>query len=311
MSSAPAGGRGLMRAALDIVADNWTILMLRELFMGARQWSDFTIWLNIPPATLNARLKQLVRAECIAKDQASRGGAPSYELTEKGRDLFPVQMAMREWQLRWHPREGAWVTPWVHACGHPLRCHTVCHACGKTLQASEIKLSERSPTLSRAGASTHQSRVSSVTGPDRRSSSLQAARVIEIWGDRCSTLIMTALLRGRRKFDEIDHWTGLPPATLARRLRKLQMLGLVHMRLYQERPDRYEYYPSVAGSDLFAPTLELYRWAERWLARQSGPFATHTTCGQPLVADLLCQHCNGPVSLDNTQLDPSVMARVG
>jgi hypothetical protein len=53
---------------------------------------------------------------------------------------------------------------------------------------------------------------------------------------------------------------------------------------------------------LLAVTLQLYRWAERWLTQERQPFATHSLCGQPLVADLLCQHCGGLVHLGNTRL---------
>ncbi len=261
------GRRSLIRAALDIVADQWTILILREFFIGASQWSDFTNALNIPPATLNARLKQLVRSGCVVKRALPPNGAPGYELTDKGSQLFPIQMAMREWQLKWDARPGAWVTPWVHACGQPLRCHSACHACGKDLRASEISLVDRPVTFVQASGSEHNRRLYSVAGVDRRSSNPQPGRVIEVSGDRCATLIMAALLRGCKRFDEIERWTELPPATLSQRLRKLQILGLVHTRLYQERPDRSEYYPSPAGWDLLELTLALYQWAERCLAK--------------------------------------------
>lgn len=303
-------GRSLIRAALDIVADYWTILIFRELYIGARQWSDLTSWLSIPPATLNERLKQLVKVGCLTRQRIVGSRVLAYELTERGIDLFPFQMAAREWQLRWHAREGAFVTPWVHECGLPLRCHTVCHACGKEPGPAEIRLVERSATLYDTSTAPRARRLSSVRETDGRSRGMQAPRVVEVWGDRCATTVMAALLRGFQKFDEIESWTGLPPATVAQRLRKLQILGLVHTRLYQQRPDRYEYCPSPSGWDSLAATLQLYRWAEKWLARTSRTFATHTVCGQPLVADLLCQSCQGLVCLSNTHVDPQGLKKV-
>lgn len=296
-------GQSLIRAALDIVADHWTLLVFRELYMGARQWSDFTNWLNIPPATLNQRLKQLVRTGCVTKQSASGASGSSYELTEKGGALFPFQMAAREWQLRWHPREGAFVTPWLHECGAALRCYTVCHSCGREPKPGETQVVERSVVLPETGTRPPPPRrVSSLVNADGRSKGRQIPRVVEVLGDRCATTVMAALIRGHQKFEEIQTWTGLSPATVAQRVKKLQVMGLIHSRLYQQRPDRYEYFPSPSGWDLLAVTLQIYRWAERWLAPESRPLATHSVCGQPLVADLLCQHCGGLVHLASTRI---------
>lgn len=134
----PRKGRSLIRAALDIAADQWTLLVLRELYMGARQWSDFTAWLNIPPATLNQRLKQLVETGCVAKHSVA-GSTSIYQLTEKGVDRFAFQMAAREWQLRWHPRGGAFVTPWVHdADSAALQNSVPCLRQGASLARSSL-----------------------------------------------------------------------------------------------------------------------------------------------------------------------------
>lgn len=295
-------GRSLIRASLDIAADQWTLLVLRELYIGARQWSDFTAWLNIPPATLNQRLKQLVKTGCVAKHSVAGSRGSAYQLTEKGVDRFAFQMAAREWQLRWHPRGGAFVTPWVHECGAALRCKTVCHACGTEPKPDEIQFVERSVLLRETGTQPQPRRLSSLMGTDGRSTGMQPPRIVELLGDRCATTMLAAMMRGHQKFEEIATWSGLSPATVAQRLKKLQVMGLIYSRLYQQRPDRYEYLLSPAGWDLLAVTLQLYRWAERWLTQERQPFATHILCGQPLVADLLCQHCGGLVHLGNTRL---------
>ncbi|AMN47682.1 hypothetical protein ACG33_11340 [Steroidobacter denitrificans] len=300
-------GRSLIRAALDIVADYWTILLCRELYIGARQWSHFMAWLRVSPVTLSIRLKQIVKAGLVKTTSNSGSAGPTYELTQKGIDLFPFQMAIREWQLRWHPREDAFVTPWLHACGQPLRCYSVCHVCGVEPKEGTIRLVEREATLYDTKTSPRYRRLSSRTATDGRSKGLQPPRVVELWGDRCATIVIAALLRECHKFDELERWTQLSPATLAQRLRKLQIMGLVYMRLYQQKPDRFEYHLTPAGWDFMLPTLQLFRWAERWLAGGSRPFATHLECGQPLTADLLCKHCNGPVRLDNTHVDPRVL----
>ena len=116
-------------AALDIVSDSWTILLLRELFLGSSTWGEFTQRLNISPATLNKRLKQLVDAGCLTKDSKPGSRTTSYVLTEAGVALFPFMAAAREWQITWDLNTKAYTSPWVHNCGNPLECKSICTAC--------------------------------------------------------------------------------------------------------------------------------------------------------------------------------------
>lgn len=88
--------------ALDLVGDWWTLLIIREAFLGVRRFADFRDHLGIARNILSDRLQKLVAEEILAKvpkDGADRGF--EYRLTEKGKDLWTVLTALRLWGDKW------------------------------------------------------------------------------------------------------------------------------------------------------------------------------------------------------------------
>lgn len=88
--------------ALDRFGDRWTLLVIRDLLLGRSRFKDFAASPEgIPTNLLADRLERLV-AGGVARRVALPGGKRfAYEVTEKGRDLRPVLLAMKEWGLRW------------------------------------------------------------------------------------------------------------------------------------------------------------------------------------------------------------------
>jgi|SRR5690348_778603 DNA-binding HxlR family transcriptional regulator len=88
--------------ALEQIGEWWTFLILREAFMGTRRFDQFRVNLGIARNILAARLKKLVARGILERtpvpDHARR---VEYRMTDKGRSLFPVLMALREWGDRW------------------------------------------------------------------------------------------------------------------------------------------------------------------------------------------------------------------
>ena len=87
---------------LDVVGDWWTLLIIREAFLGVRRFADFRDHLGIARNILTDRLAKLVAdgiLEKRPKETAERGF--EYRLTEKGRDLWGVLTALRLWGDRW------------------------------------------------------------------------------------------------------------------------------------------------------------------------------------------------------------------
>src|SRR5437899_6497761 len=84
--------------ALELVGEWWTMLILREAFLGARRFHEFQANLGIARNILSARLKKLVARGILDRIVAEGGGRRlEYRLTAKGRAFFPVLMALMQW----------------------------------------------------------------------------------------------------------------------------------------------------------------------------------------------------------------------
>ncbi|WP_460301255.1 winged helix-turn-helix transcriptional regulator [Actinocorallia aurea] len=88
--------------AMELLDERWTMLVVREMLLGSRTFSDLRRGVpRMSPSLLSKRLQQLVRAG-IAVKQADGG----YDLTEAGRDLLPVVDSLAAWGGRWIGRIG-------------------------------------------------------------------------------------------------------------------------------------------------------------------------------------------------------------
>lgn len=88
--------------ALEVLGNRWTLLLIREVVFGTRRFDEFAAHLGIARNVLAARLNALIEADILVqvpvRDDALRMG---YHLTEKGRDLVPVLVALLQWGDRW------------------------------------------------------------------------------------------------------------------------------------------------------------------------------------------------------------------
>ena len=84
--------------ALDVIGDWWSLLIIRDAFDGVRRFSEFQTGLGIARGMLAARLRDLTERGIFETAPASDGSAyREYVLTEKGRGLFLVIVALRQW----------------------------------------------------------------------------------------------------------------------------------------------------------------------------------------------------------------------
>lgn len=94
-------------AALEVVGERWSFLILRGAFNGLRHFEEFQTNLGIARNILSNRLGRLVEHGILRRDPdpADRRKV-TYRLTDKGRDLLPVLLSLRQWGERWisgHP----------------------------------------------------------------------------------------------------------------------------------------------------------------------------------------------------------------
>jgi len=85
---------------LNVIGEWWTLLIIREAFYGVKKFADFQKRLGIAKNILTTRLKQLVKDGILQLDNTS-GKRSQYVLTEKGRDLIYVLVAITQWGSKW------------------------------------------------------------------------------------------------------------------------------------------------------------------------------------------------------------------
>ena len=92
-----------MACSLDVVGDRWTLLVIRDLFLGLTRFRDFAASPEgIPTNILSDRLERLLQHGIVEQIPAHDGTKRfAYQLTEKGRALGPVLAAVRDWGLAW------------------------------------------------------------------------------------------------------------------------------------------------------------------------------------------------------------------
>ena len=88
--------------ALEALGDWWTLLIVRDAFVGARRFGEFERSLGIAKNILTARLRRLVEHGVFERVSVGiTGDRYEYHLTAKGHALLPVLIAMREWSDEW------------------------------------------------------------------------------------------------------------------------------------------------------------------------------------------------------------------
>ena len=85
--------------ALDLVGERWALLIVRELVLGPKRFTDLRAGLpGIATNVLSNRLRQLERDGVVTRRQfPPPAPAQVYELTEYGRELVPIMLALGRW----------------------------------------------------------------------------------------------------------------------------------------------------------------------------------------------------------------------
>jgi len=124
---------------LEVVGEWWSLLIIRDAFLGVRRFDDFQARLGISRNILTQRLNGLVDND-ILKRVSYQDHPPrwEYRLTAKGRDLWPVVMAMRQWGDRWAAPSGPPLKIKHTACGHVTHAVAVCSHCGEPLDVRGV-----------------------------------------------------------------------------------------------------------------------------------------------------------------------------
>jgi DNA-binding HxlR family transcriptional regulator len=125
---------------LEVVGEWWTMLIVRDAFLGVTRFDEFQERLGISRNILNQRLNGLVDAGVLAKVAYSEHPPRyDYRLTDKGRDLWPVLTSMRQWGDKYAAPDGPPMLITHKVCGHLSKAVMTCSACGDILNASAVQ----------------------------------------------------------------------------------------------------------------------------------------------------------------------------
>lgn len=141
--------------AIGLVGDPWTLLLVRELFLGSRRFDEFQTYTGISPHLLSVRMKGLEDAGIVERRAyQERPVRHEYRLTEMGVGLWTVISALREWGDRWSGSPGATPLKVRHqGCGGTARIKVTCDACEQDLGPRDVDLKmSRAATAERKAA---------------------------------------------------------------------------------------------------------------------------------------------------------------
>jgi DNA-binding HxlR family transcriptional regulator len=123
--------------ALETIGDRWTMLIIRDAFLGMRRFEDFQRDLGVARNVLSDRLGRLVDDGILERSPyQERPERFEYRLTEKGIDLWPVLVSLMKWGDRHAPEAAGPPTLVLHrGCGGEVDARFVCSACGEPVDA--------------------------------------------------------------------------------------------------------------------------------------------------------------------------------
>jgi len=126
-------------AALELIGDRWTILILRDAFRGIRRFDDFRRDLDVARPVLADRLRKLVNGGIMTKVPYSEHPLRhEYRLTPMGIELSPALVALMRWGDAWLSNDAP-PTILVHDhCGQPLEQGFWCSKCATTFSPTDI-----------------------------------------------------------------------------------------------------------------------------------------------------------------------------
>jgi DNA-binding HxlR family transcriptional regulator len=146
---------------LSVVGDRWTMLIIRDVFLGIRRFDSMQRDLRLTPHRLSDRLRKLVRDGILMRVEYEKHPRRfEYRLTEKGVDLYPLIVTMIEWGDRWMAGRAGVPIELIHRpCGHSIKPHLTCPTCKSKIEPREMTV-RPGPALRKRGL-TKQNQTSS------------------------------------------------------------------------------------------------------------------------------------------------------
>jgi DNA-binding HxlR family transcriptional regulator len=136
-----AGMNCSIARTLEVIGEWWSLLILRDAFLGIRRFDDFQRSLGIARNILTDRLATLVDHGILTRECYQEHPARyEYRLTAKGADLVPVLVSLLRWGDRWTAGEAGPPLVLEHeSCGRQVMPILVCPACREDLGPQSLR----------------------------------------------------------------------------------------------------------------------------------------------------------------------------
>jgi DNA-binding HxlR family transcriptional regulator len=124
---------------LELIGERWTLLIIRDVFLGLRRFDDLQTQLGVARNVLSARLTRLCDEGILEKrPYQDRPVRFEYRLTEKGIALWPVLVTLVKWGDTYAAENGPPVVIEHRDCGGQVTDHLTCDRCGQPLTARDV-----------------------------------------------------------------------------------------------------------------------------------------------------------------------------
>lgn len=128
--------------AMSIIGDRWTLLVIRQIFLRIRRFSDIQSSLGISKHRLADRLARLVEQEILFKQAYDSAGSRfEYKLTNKGLDLYPVIISLVQWGDKWMSDDDGVPLEYIHKdCAKVTKPVLKCNECDHEINERSLSV---------------------------------------------------------------------------------------------------------------------------------------------------------------------------
>ena len=126
--------------SVDAIGDPWTLMILKELFLGTKKFDEFQAFTGVSPQLLSMRIRKLEKQRIIERKLYQKNPRRyEYKLTSKGIDLWPVMIALKQFSDRWKKwPKGRPLEIQHKECGHVTSGKMACAHCNEPIGAWNV-----------------------------------------------------------------------------------------------------------------------------------------------------------------------------
>lgn len=295
---------------LNIFGDPWSILILRDVFLGISRFEAFQSRLGITRQTLSNRLRVFLDHGILKKvPYQQQPVRHAYRLTEKGRALGDFALMVWMWQTRWAGPYSMLPKPLRHTlCGGILVPQMVCAHCRSPVDLTDVAVSAGPGKVDQVRLEGRARRWAGNMTELQNDGGAQLLKGTYILGDRWNNLILASVLLGIRSFDEIGAALGISTNILSHRLKVCVDVGLLRKAAYNPAGRRFDYGLTEMSRELFPLFLSVACWSDAWLrpAGTAAPIWHHRACGERLEPIVTARCCAEVVRLSDIRFERGV-----